>query len=41
LSGRPIVNGHLNLHVFRQATGLLLWGRHPLWRNRNDDLGLR
>jgi hypothetical protein len=41
LSGRPIVNGHLDLDVFlRWATGLFLRGRHRLWRNRNDDLGL-
>lgn len=42
LRGRPIVNGHFDLDVFLSwATGLLLRGRHLMWRNRNDDLGLR
>jgi hypothetical protein len=42
LSSRPIVNGHLNLDVFlRWSAGLLLRGRHLLWRDRYEDLRLR
>jgi hypothetical protein len=41
LSGRAIVNLHLDLNIFvRRSAGPLLDGSHCLWRGWNDNLGL-